>query len=172
MSKIRNAAKAAVEREGGGYTPHPAEKVIDRMIEIGRSSKLKGAGFYDYDESGKRQALWAGIAEEFPPADDQPDFQDLKDRYLFIEAIETARCFDEGVIGSTAEANIGSIFGIGYPPLTGGAAQFIDGYVGSAGTGITAFVARARELAAAYGERFEPPASLVEKAEKGEPFIG
>jgi 3-hydroxyacyl-CoA dehydrogenase/enoyl-CoA hydratase/3-hydroxybutyryl-CoA epimerase len=170
MSKIRNAAKAAVEQEGGTYTPHPAEKVIDRMIELGRSSKLKGAGFYDYDESGKRQSLWTGIAAEFPPAEKQPDFQDLKDRYLFIEAIETARCFDEGVIASTAEANIGSIFGIGYPPLTGGAAQFIDGYVGKDGTGIAAFVARARELAATYGERFEPPASLVKKAESNEPF--
>ena len=89
---------------------------------------------------------------------------------LFIEAVETARCFDEGVISSTAEANIGSIFGIGFPANTGGAAQFVNGYEGPHGTGIKAFVARAQELAATYGERFEPPASLVEKAEKGEPF--
>jgi 3-hydroxyacyl-CoA dehydrogenase/enoyl-CoA hydratase/3-hydroxybutyryl-CoA epimerase len=170
MVKIRNATKAAVEREGGTYTPHAAERVIDRMIEIGRPSKLKGAGFYTYDESGKRGGLWEGLGEEFPTADGQPAFQDLQDRFTFIEAIETARCFDEGVIASTAEANIGSIFGIGFPALTGGAAQFIDGYEGAEGTGIAAFVARARELAAAYGERFAPPASLVEKAEKGEPF--
>jgi 3-hydroxyacyl-CoA dehydrogenase / enoyl-CoA hydratase / 3-hydroxybutyryl-CoA epimerase len=144
--------------------------VIDRMIEIGRPSKLKGAGFYTYDEAGKRGALWEGLTDEFPAADQQPDLKDLKERMLFIEAIETARCFDEGVIGSTAEANIGSIFGIGFPANTGGAAQFIDGYEGPDGTGIAAFVARAQELAAAYGERFEPPASLVEKAEKNEPF--
>src|SRR3954453_13588073 len=126
MVKIRNATKAAVERDGGTYTPHPAEQVIDRMISLGRPSKLRGAGFYEYDESGKRHGLWGGIAEEFPPADEQPDFQDLQDRYLFIEAIETARCFDEGVIGSTAEANIGSIFGIGYPPPSRGAGGVIE----------------------------------------------
>ncbi len=170
MVKIRNATKAAVEREGGTYTPHPAEKVIERMIEIGRPSKLKGAGFYEYDESGKRKGLWAGLADEFTPVDEQPELQELKDRMLFIEAIETARCFDEGVIKSTAEANIGSIFGIGFPALTGGAAQFINGYEGPSGTGIKAFVARAQELADKFGERFAPPASLVEKAEKGERF--
>ncbi|GAA1941002.1 3-hydroxyacyl-CoA dehydrogenase NAD-binding domain-containing protein [Nocardioides marmoribigeumensis] len=170
MVKIRNATKAAVERDGGTYTPHPAEKVIDAMIEAGRPSKLKGAGFYEYDESGKRGKLWTGLSELFTPADEQPDIQDCKDRMLFIESIETVRCFDEGVLNSTAEANIGSIFGIGFPANTGGAAQFINGYEGPAGTGTAAFVARARELAAAYGERFEPPASLVEKAEKNEPF--
>ncbi len=170
MVKIRNAGKAAVERDGGTYTPHAAEKVIDTMIEVGRPSKLKGAGFYEYDETGKRLGLWAGLAETFPVAAEQPDLQDLKDRMLFIEAVETARCFEEGVITSTAEANIGSIFGIGFPPPTGGAAQFINGYEGPHGTGIAAFVARAQELAATYGERFQPPATLVEKAAKGERF--
>src|SRR6185436_5372713 len=80
MVKIRNATKAGVERDGGTYTAHPAEKVIERMIEVGRPSKLKGAGFYEYDESGKRQGLWAGLAEEFPAADQQPELQELKDR--------------------------------------------------------------------------------------------
>ncbi len=172
MVKIRNATKAAIERDGGTYTAHPADKVIDAMIEAGRPSKLKGAGFYEYDESGKRGKLWTGLSELFPPADEQPDIADCKDRMLFIESIETVRCFDEGVLNSTAEANIGSIFGIGFPANTGGAAQFINGYEGPEGTGTAAFVARARELAAQYGERFEPPASLVEKAEKNEPFTG
>ena len=103
----------------------------------------------------KRGKLWTGLAELFPPADEQPDIQDCKDRMLFIESIETVRCFDEGVLNSTAEANIGSIFGIGFPANTGGAAQFINGYEGPEGTGTAAFVARARELAAKYGERFE-----------------
>jgi 3-hydroxyacyl-CoA dehydrogenase/enoyl-CoA hydratase/3-hydroxybutyryl-CoA epimerase len=165
MVKIRNATKAAVERSGATYEPHPAERVIDRMIDVGRSGKLKGAGFYEYDEAGKRHRLWAGLAEEFPAAAEQPELRDLKDRFLFIEAIETVRCFDEGVVTSTAEANIGSIFGIGYPANTGGAAQFVNGYEGSSGTGIKAFVARARELAAAYGDRFDPPASLVARAD-------
>ena len=93
----------------------------------------------------------------------------MKERLLFIEAVETARCFAEGVIESSAAANIGSIMGIGYPPATGGAAQFIHGYVGATpGTGVSGFVARAQQLAATYGDRFEPPAYLVELAEKGE----
>jgi len=166
MVKIRNATKAAVERGGGSYAPHPAEKVIDTMIEVGRPSKLKGAGFYEYDESGRRLGLWKGLADTFPVADEQADLAELEDRFLFIEALETARCFEEGVIESAAAANIGSIMGIGYPPNTGGAVQFMQGYEG----GLSGFVARARELAAKFGERFEPPAILVEKAEKGEKF--
>jgi 3-hydroxyacyl-CoA dehydrogenase / enoyl-CoA hydratase / 3-hydroxybutyryl-CoA epimerase len=166
MVKIRNASKAAVERDGGQWAPHPAEPVIDKMIEIGRSSKLKGAGFYDYDESGHRTGIWPGLAETFPVADEQPDFQELKDRMLVVEAIETARCFEEGVLNSSAEANIGSIFGIGFPAHTGGAHQFMVGYEG----GLAGFVARAKELAAKYGPRFEPPASLVAAAENGTSF--
>ena len=170
MSKIRNATKAAVERDGGSYEPHPAEKVIDTMIGLGRPSKLKGAGFYEYAD-GKRTGLWTGLAEQFPAApggpSGQPDFEDLKDRLLFIEAVETARCFDEGVIESSAAANIGSIMGIGFPALTGGAAQFMQGYEGPAGTGLTGFVARANELAEKYGDRFTPPSYLTELAENG-----
>ena len=87
---------------------------------------------------------------------------------LFIESIEAVKCLDEGVIETAADANIGSILGIGFPGWTGGVLQYIDGYEGAAGSGPAGFVARARELANSYGERFEPPASLVEKAERGE----
>jgi 3-hydroxyacyl-CoA dehydrogenase/enoyl-CoA hydratase/3-hydroxybutyryl-CoA epimerase len=80
------------------------------------------------------------------------------DRMLFAEALETQKCIDEGVITSTADANIGSIMGIGFPPWTGGAAQLIVGYPHGGKAG---FVARAKELAAKYGERFNPPASLL-----------
>jgi 3-hydroxyacyl-CoA dehydrogenase / enoyl-CoA hydratase / 3-hydroxybutyryl-CoA epimerase len=163
MTKIRNATKAAVERDGGSYVPHPAEQVIDTMIGLGRPSKLKGAGFYEYVD-GRRAGLWKGLAEQFPPAAEQPDIADLKDRLLFIEAVETARCFDEGVIESSAAANIGSIMGIGFPALTGGAAQFMQGYEGRTGTGLTGFVARANELASKYGARFTPPSYLTELA--------
>ncbi len=88
---------------------------------------------------------------------------------LFIESLESVKCHDEGVIETVADANIGSIMGIGFPAWTGGVLQYINGYQHPVhGTGPSAFVARARELAATYGERFEPPASLVEKAERGE----
>jgi 3-hydroxyacyl-CoA dehydrogenase/enoyl-CoA hydratase/3-hydroxybutyryl-CoA epimerase len=85
---------------------------------------------------------------------------------LFAEAIEAVKCRDEGVIESVADANIGSIMGIGFPGWTGGVLQYINGYEGS----VPGFVARARELAEKYGKHFEPPASLVEMAERGEIF--
>jgi 3-hydroxyacyl-CoA dehydrogenase / enoyl-CoA hydratase / 3-hydroxybutyryl-CoA epimerase len=167
MAKIRKASRDAVERDGGTWVPNGAEKVIDTMIELGRSSKLKGAGFYEYDESGKRLGIWTGLAEHFPLAEEQIPLQDIQDRQLVVEAIETIKCFDEGVLRSAAEANIGSIFGIGFPPATGGAIQYVNGFEGAAGRGPAGFVARARELAAKYGERFEPPASVVAVAEAG-----
>lgn len=170
MYKIRKASKDAVERDGGTWVEHPSEQVIDKMIEIGRSSKLKGAGFYSYDEAGNRTGLWEGLAETFPVAAEQIPFEDIADRQLVVEAIETVKCFDEGVLHSAAEANIGSIFGIGFPAATGGAIQYINGFEGKTGRGPAGFVARARELAAKYGDRFEPPASLVAVAEKGGTF--
>jgi 3-hydroxyacyl-CoA dehydrogenase/enoyl-CoA hydratase/3-hydroxybutyryl-CoA epimerase len=170
MYKIRKASKDAVERDGGTWVVHPSEQVIDTMIEIGRSSKLKGAGFYSYDEAGNRTGLWEGLAEQFPAAEEQIPFEDIADRQLVVEAIETVKCFDEGVLHSAAEANIGSIFGIGFPPATGGAIQYINGFEGRTGRGPAGFVARARELAAKYGDRFEPPASLVAVAEQGGTF--
>ena len=154
MAKIGKASKDAVERDGGTYTPHPGEAVVAKMIEIGRPSRLKGAGFYEYDD-GKRTGIWSGLAETFPVAAEPIPFADIKDRLLFVEAIETAKCFEEGVIESAAAANIGSIMGIGFPALTGGAAQFMTGYENAAGQiGLGAFVARADELAEKYGDRF------------------
>src|SRR5690242_11231943 len=159
MHKIAVATRKGVEDAGGTYDAHPAEAVVEKMIEIGRPSRLKGAGFYEYVD-GKRTRLWPGLAETFKSGSSQIPLQDMIDRMLFAEALETQKCLDEGVLTSTADANIGSIFGIGYPPYTGGSAQFIVGYEGAAGVGKDAFVARAKELAAKYGDRFLPPASL------------
>ncbi|OMC12430.1 3-hydroxyacyl-CoA dehydrogenase NAD-binding domain-containing protein [Mycobacterium sp. SP-6446] len=160
MHKIAVATRKGVEDAGGTYEPHPAEAVVEKMIEIGRPSRLKGAGFYEYVD-GKRTGLWPGLRETFKSGSSQPPLQDMIDRMLFAEALETQKCLDEGVLTSTADANIGSIMGIGFPPWTGGSAQFINGYSGPAGTGKDAFVARARELAAKYGDRFLPPDSLT-----------
>ena len=147
---------------------HPGFKVVDKMLEEGRPGRLRGAGFYEYDENGKRAGLWKGLRELFPPVDDPSSIalRDLEERMLFAEAIESVKCLDEGVIESVADANIGSILGIGFPGWTGGVFQYMNGYDG----GLQGFVDRARELAAQYGERFEPPASLVEKAERGETY--
>ncbi len=172
MAKIRSAAREAGAGEGTGWDAHPAETVIDWMLEQDRPGKLEGRGFYEYAD-GKRTGIWPGLAEQFPPVSDPAAIvlRDLEERMLFIESLETVKCMDEGVIESVADANIGSIFGIGFPAWTGGALQYINGYVASDGAvGIQAFVNRTRELAAKYGERFEPPASLLERAEKNEPY--
>ena len=160
MHKIAVATRKGVEDAGGTYEPHPAEAVVEKMIEIGRPSRLKGAGFYEYVD-GKRTRLWPGLRETFKSGSSQPPLQDMIDRMLFAEALETQKCLDEGVLTTTADANIGSIMGIGFPPWTGGSAQYIVGYQGRAGTGKEAFVARAKELAAKYGDCFLPPDSLT-----------
>ncbi|GAA0627872.1 3-hydroxyacyl-CoA dehydrogenase NAD-binding domain-containing protein [Streptomyces crystallinus] len=165
--KIRDETRRAVEEAGGVWPGHPADAVIDRMVdEFGRPGRSGGAGFYEYDEEGKRVRLWPGLREHFgKPGADVP-FEDMKERMLFAESLDTVRLFEEGVLTSVADANIGSIMGIGFPAWTGGVIQYINGYEG----GLPGFVARARELAERYGDRFLPPALLLEKAAKGEKF--
>ncbi|MFF9198996.1 3-hydroxyacyl-CoA dehydrogenase NAD-binding domain-containing protein [Streptomyces sp. NPDC014779] len=165
--KIRNETKKAVEEAGGTWVSHPGELVIDRMVdEFGRPGRSGGAGFYEYGEDGKRGKLWPGLREHFTKPEVDIPFRDMQERMLFSEALDTVRLLEEGVLTSVADANIGSILGIGFPAWTGGVLQYINGYEG----GVAGFVERARELAATYGERFTPPALLVEKAERGEVF--
>jgi 3-hydroxyacyl-CoA dehydrogenase/enoyl-CoA hydratase/3-hydroxybutyryl-CoA epimerase len=167
MRRIREETRAAAEAEGREREPHGADLVIDRMLdEFERGGRLAGAGFYEYEE-GRRTHLWTGLAGAFDSTTENlPSLRDLEERMLFIEALEAIRCLDEGVIESIADANIGSILGIGYPRWTGGVLQYVNGYEG----GLEGFVARARSLATVHGRRFEPPASLVEKAERGEAY--
>lgn len=165
--KIRNETRKAVEEAGGTWPEHPADTVIDRMVdEFGRPGRSGGAGFYEYDEAGRRTRLWPGLREHFAKPDTDISFTDMQERMLFSEALDSVRCLEENVLVTVADANIGSIMGIGFPPWTGGVLQYINGYEG----GLPGFVARARELAERYGDRFLPPALLVEKAEKGETF--
>ncbi|MFC9671864.1 MULTISPECIES: 3-hydroxyacyl-CoA dehydrogenase NAD-binding domain-containing protein [unclassified Streptomyces] len=164
--KIRNETKRAVEEAGGTWAGHPADVVIDRMVEeFGRPGRSGGAGFYEYVD-GKRAGLWPGLREHFTQSGYEIPFKDMQERMLFSEALDTVRLLEEGVLTSVADANIGSIFGIGFPGWTGGVLQYINGYEG----GLPGFVARSRELAERYGERFQPTALLVEKAGKGETF--
>ncbi|MFE2075091.1 3-hydroxyacyl-CoA dehydrogenase NAD-binding domain-containing protein [Streptomyces misionensis] len=171
--KIRNETRRAVEEAGGTWVAHPAEAVVDRMIdEFQRPGRSGGAGFYDYTEDGRRAGLWPGLREHFTRPGHEIPFRDMQERMLFAEALDTVRLLEEGVLTSVADANIGSILGIGFPGWTGGVLQYINGYDGGAGggVGLPGFVARARELAERYGDRFTPPALLVEKAERGERF--
>ena len=164
--KISKAAEDDAKRDGTPPPPHhPAGDVMKKMVEeLDRPGKLQGKGFYDYPEGGKAK-LWPGLKDAFGDSTEIP-MEDMKERMLFIEAMEAVKCFEEGVIESVADANIGSIFGIGFPGWTGGVIQYINQYEG----GLKGFVTRAQELAAKYGDRFNPPALLVEKAEKGEIF--
>jgi 3-hydroxyacyl-CoA dehydrogenase len=165
--KIRNETREAA---GDSYVAHPAEAIVEKMVELGRPGRLRGAGFYDYDENGRRIGLWPGLAELFPVSGDpsKVDLHELEERMLVIEAVESARCVEEGVIAQTADANIGSIMGIGFPPWTGGVLQYINGY--DDGRGVPAFVARADEFASKHGDRFAPNPLLRKKAENGETF--
>lgn len=159
--KIRDAARAA-----GVVDDHPGMVVVDRMVgEFGRRGKAAGAGFYDYPEDGPKH-LWRGLWEHFVGCEVDVPFVDLQERMAFAMALETVRCLEEGVLRSVPDANIGSIFGIGFPPLHGGALQYINAYAG----GSAGFANRARELAASYGTRFEPPKLLLDKAAAGESF--
>ncbi len=166
MQKIRNETAAAAKAEGKDYPEHGSFAVVDWLLEQGRDGKTAGKGFYEYDENGKRAGLWQGLRDQYKSGSTQIPFQDMVERMLFAEALETVKCFDEGVITSIPDANIGSIFGIGFPAWTGGVVQYINQYEG----GLQGFVDRARDLASKYGKHFEPPQSLVDKAAKGEKY--
>ncbi|BES71917.1 3-hydroxyacyl-CoA dehydrogenase NAD-binding domain-containing protein [Marinobacter nanhaiticus D15-8W] len=166
IQHVRNQSRKDIEAAGKSWTPHPAEAVIDRMVdEFNRKGKAAGAGFYDYPESGKKQ-IWQGLVNTFTNHEKAAatDLQTLKDRLLFIQSIETVRCLEEGVLRTVEDANIGSIFGIGFAAWSGGAIQFINQY------GVRAFTERARILAEQFGERFAPPRLLLEKAERNTRF--
>ncbi|WOC12027.1 3-hydroxyacyl-CoA dehydrogenase NAD-binding domain-containing protein [Gordonia sp. MP11Mi] len=162
MQKIRKETESAAKAAGVDYPDHGSYAVVDKMVELGRTSKKDGKGFYDYTD-GKRGLIWPGVRENFKSGSVEIPLEDMKERMLFAEALETVKCFDEGVLTSVEDANIGSIFGIGFPAWTGGVIQYINGYSG----GVAGFVARAKDLAGKYGANFEPPASLVEKAAAG-----
>jgi len=146
------------------WDAHPGYEVIEKMVtEYERGGRAAGAGFYEYADR-KKLGLWSGLAEAFGGDNHEIPMADLQDRMLFIEVIESIKCLDENVLRTVPDANIGSIFGIGFPAWTGGVLQFVNTY---AGEGPSAFVARANELAEKYGDRFTPPASLVALAESG-----
>ncbi|MFB7422134.1 3-hydroxyacyl-CoA dehydrogenase NAD-binding domain-containing protein [Streptomyces hydrogenans] len=165
--KIREENRRAAEATGARWVPHPADAVVDRMIDdFGRPGRSGGAGFYEYAD-GRRTRLWPGLREHFTdPAKQPADLTELSERMLFAEALDAVRCLEEGVLASVADANVGSLLGIGFPPWTGGVLQYVNGYEG----GLPGFVARARELADRHGERFLPPELLLRKAERAETF--
>ena len=165
MLHINEQTKKDLQKEGKEMPHHPADSVVELMGKThGRLGKKVGKGFYDYPEGGEKQ-LWSGLSNLFPVADTQPTQQELIDRFMFIQANETARCYEENVINSIADANIGSIFGWGFAPHHGGTLQFINAY------GVDNFVARSQQLAERYGERFAPAQVLVTMAKAHKEFV-
>ena len=163
IDKITRQTKKDLEAQGQSLPGHPADDIFQSMLDAGRAGKLAGKGFYEYPEKGKKY-LWPEVNQQFKSVDSSISLIDIKERLLFIMALETVRCLDEQVLRSVGDANIGSIFGIGYPAWTGGTLQYINQY------GVAEFVARADELTKNYGERFSVPESLRNMAANGETF--
>ena len=145
------------------FTRPDAAPVLEKMMALGRKGRRFGGGFYEFPENGKK-FLWPGLAKHFPLRPAQPDAHELRTRLLTIQALEAARCYEEGIVTDAADADIGSILGIGYPQWTGGALSYIDT------VGIEQFVADCERFAAQCGQRFAPSAWLKARAESGERF--
>jgi len=161
---IHEQEKRDLAAEGKEVKYHPAHDVLYLMVkEKNRPGKAQGAGFYEYPKDGKKYLL-PELKEIFPLKGEKLSQEEMIDRMWFAQANEAARAFEEGVVTSVADANLGSIFGWGFSPFKGGVLQFINDY------GVKEFVERSRELASKYGDRFAPTDLLVKMAEKGETF--
>jgi 3-hydroxyacyl-CoA dehydrogenase/enoyl-CoA hydratase/3-hydroxybutyryl-CoA epimerase len=159
----------ATEADLGASAIDPRQKaLLEEMVEKrGRLGRKNGKGFYDYPEKGPKK-LWPGLAEmqskKLDP--DKIDVQELKDRLLAMQALETARCFEEGVLTDVREADVGSILGFGFAPFSGGTLSYIDMM------GVKRFVELCQRLEKKYGARFAPSKLLLDMAKKGESFYG
>lgn len=158
--------KQAMADLEGDYVASPADEVIRLFVEkLERPGKRAGRGFYEYPDDGPKR-LWRGLAQHFPQADRQPSPEEVRDRLLYVQAIESVRCLDERVLEFAADADLGSVFGWGFPAWTGGTVSFIEW------VGLQRFVDRADRLAGRYGSRFEVPESVRNMAEDGRTFYG
>jgi 3-hydroxyacyl-CoA dehydrogenase/enoyl-CoA hydratase/3-hydroxybutyryl-CoA epimerase len=161
MARIRKQTAADL---GAAYQRSAIDDVCDRMVDkLGRLGKKTGQGFYDYPQ-GAPKHLWAGLAQEFPQAATQPSVEDVKQRLMFIQSVETARCLEEKVLLAPIDADVGAILGWGFPPCLGGP-------IGQIHTvGVAEFVKTCEALAQRVGPRFAPPQLLRDMAQRGATF--
>ncbi|WP_299614732.1 3-hydroxyacyl-CoA dehydrogenase NAD-binding domain-containing protein [uncultured Tateyamaria sp.] len=162
-AKIARATKAAM---GDDYPDSPSDDLIFWMEEEGRLGRKANAGFYDYDDKGKRQGIWRGVHDRYPLKDDQPDVTEVQHRLLFSQVLEAVRALEEGVLMDIREGDVGAILGWGFAPWSGGPLSWLDII------GAPYAAERCDQLEAQYGERFKCPALLREMAEKGQSFYG
>ncbi|MGJ8559856.1 MAG: 3-hydroxyacyl-CoA dehydrogenase NAD-binding domain-containing protein [Litorimonas sp.] len=152
---------------GDAYKSNGTEEFYDLMVmKLGRSGRRFGKGLYNYDDSGKRLDLWKGITEHYPLADEQPSQAEVQQRLMYAQLIPTARTFSDGVVPDPQSADLGAIFGWGFPAWTGGPMSYIDTI------GVDTFVATADMLAQRHGERFNVPTMFRDMAAKGETLYG
>ncbi len=162
---VMDQTRADYRAEGNTYIATPGELLVERMVkEFDRNGRAAGAGFYEYpQEKGAKKFLWPELKKLFEKPGIDWDMAELKDRLLYRQAVETARCLSENVLTTVHDANIGSIFGIGFPAWTGGALQFIYG------TGIDAFCQRAAQLSEKYGPGFALTAKVKDAIRAHQP---
>ena len=160
--KVMSAAKKDM---GDAYRASPADPVVERMMGLERFGRKNSKGFYQYPEDGKK-SLWPGLGDEFPRAESQPTAEAVRERLVYRQLAECARCFEEGVLETPEDGDLGAIFGWGFAPHTGGPFSMMDT------VGIANVVATLDGLAERHGERFAPPQLLRDMAGKGETFYG
>ncbi|RJL04984.1 3-hydroxyacyl-CoA dehydrogenase NAD-binding domain-containing protein [Paracoccus siganidrum] len=161
--KIATATRAAM---GDAYPDGAVDEVIFWMADQGRLGRKSNAGFYAYDDQGKRQGLWEGLAARYPEAGDQPELTEVQHRLMFVQSLEAVRALEDGVLEDIREGDVGAILGWGFAPWSGGPFSWLD-IMGAARA-----VQICDGLAERHGERFAAPALLREMAEKGESFHG
>ncbi|MEW2915046.1 3-hydroxyacyl-CoA dehydrogenase NAD-binding domain-containing protein [Leisingera sp. JC11] len=162
-AKIARATKAAM---GDAYPESPSDDLIFWMEEQGRLGRKANAGFFDYDDKGKRAGYWKGLQEIYPLAAEQPDLIEVQERLMFAQVLEAVRALEEGVLMDIREGDVGAILAWGFAPWSGGPLSWLD----ILGTPYAA--ERCDSLAEQFGDRFTCPALLREMAEKGQSFYG
>ncbi len=162
-TKIMRATKAAM---GNAYPASEADDLIVWMEDKGRLGRKSKAGYFDYDEKGKRIGYWKGIHDKYPLAEEQPPLQDVQDRLMFVQVLEAVRALEEGVLMDIREGDVGAILGWGFAPWSGGPLSWLD----MIGTPYAA--ERCDQLEAQFGERFKCPDLLREMVAKNQTFYG
>ena len=160
-AKIARATKAAM---GQNYPDDCVDEVIFWMEKIGRLGRKSKAGFFDYDDKGKRTGYWSGLKEKYPYSTNQPSLLDVQHRLMFVQVLEAVRALEEGVLMDIREGDVGAILGWGFAPWSGGPLSWLD-ILGTAYA-----TERCEELCSIYGNRFKPPSLLIEMGKTGEEF--